>query len=103
ASLTRPSLALPAPPRPRSRGRWWEGSLVEGPRAMTSAVTALAEPLLDRWLSDAAHLAPDAGRDLWLAEGSLLLRGWSEPHRRYHTAEHLTETLAAVDELEGAG
>lgn len=70
---------------------------------MTPAVTALAEPLLDRWLSDAAHLAPDAGRDLWLAEGSLLLRGWSEPHRRYHTAEHLTETLAAVDELERAG
>lgn len=64
---------------------------------------ALAEPLLDRWLADAAALAPDAGRDLWLAEGSLLLRGWSEPHRRYHTVEHLTETLAALDELERAG
>ncbi|WP_131105681.1 HD domain-containing protein [Ornithinimicrobium sufpigmenti] len=70
---------------------------------MTSPVAALAEPLLDRWLSDAAQLAPDAGRDLWLAEGSLLLRGWSEPHRSYHTAEHLAETLAAVDELEEAG
>lgn len=65
--------------------------------------SALAEPLLDRWLVDAAALAPDAGRDLWLAEGSLLLRGWSEPHRHYHTLEHLTETLAAVDELEHAG
>lgn len=70
---------------------------------MTSALAALAEPLLDRWLADAAALAPDAGRELWLAEGSLLLRSWSEPHRRYHTVEHLTETLAAVDELERAG
>ena len=70
---------------------------------MTSAMTALAEPLLDRWLADAAQLAPDAGRDLWLAEGSLLLRGWSEPHRRYHTLEHLGETLTALDELELAG
>lgn len=58
-----------------------------------------AERLLDRWLDHAARLAPDAGRDLWLAEGSLLLRGWSEPHRRYHTTEHLTEVLRALDEL----
>ena len=57
------------------------------------------EALLDRWLEDAAALAPHAGRDLWLAEGSLLLRGWSEPHRSYHTTEHLAEVLAAVDEL----
>lgn len=70
---------------------------------MTSATAALAEPLLDRWLADAAQLAPDAGRDLWLSEGSLLLQGWAEPHRRYHTMEHLTEVLAAVDELEEAG
>lgn len=63
----------------------------------------LGEALLDRWLADAALLAPDAGRDLWLAEGSLLLRGWSEPHRRYHTTEHLAEVLDALDELTGAG
>lgn len=62
-----------------------------------------AEALLDRWLQDAARLAPEAGRDLWLAEGSLLLSGWSEPHRRYHTLEHLAEVLAALDELQGAG
>ena len=61
------------------------------------------EELLDRWLADAAALAPDAGRELWLAEGSLLLRGWSEPHRRYHTLQHLAEVLAALDELEAAG
>lgn len=70
---------------------------------MTSALAALAEPLLDRWLADAAWLAPDAGHDLWLAEGSLLLQAWCEPHRRYHTVEHLTETLTALDELERAG
>ncbi|WP_028131043.1 hypothetical protein [Serinicoccus marinus] len=66
-------------------------------------MTHPAEALLDRWLDDAALLAPDAGRDLWLAEGSLLLRGWSEPQRRYHTTEHLTEVLAALDELQEAG
>ena len=66
-------------------------------------MTHPAEALLDRWLADAALLAPAAGRDLWLAEGSLLLRGWSEPQRRYHTTEHLTEVLAAVDELQAAG
>ena len=60
------------------------------------------ELLLDRWLADAAALAPEAGRDLWLAEGSLLLHGWSEPHRRYHTTEHLAEVLTAVDELADA-
>lgn len=58
------------------------------------------ETLLDRWLADAAALAPRAGRDRWLAEGSLLLAGWSEPHRRYHTGEHLAEALAALDEIE---
>lgn len=70
---------------------------------MDPVVNALAEPLLDRWLADAELLAPRAGPDLWLREGSLLLRGWGEPHRRYHTTEHLTEVLAALDELAGAG
>lgn len=63
----------------------------------------LAEPLLDRWLSDAELLAPRAGRDRWLAEGSMLLGSWSQEHRRYHTVEHLAELLAALDELAGAG
>lgn len=57
------------------------------------------EALLDRWLEDARRLAPLAGRELWLAEGSMLLSGWSEPHRAYHTTEHLAEVLAALDEL----
>lgn len=61
------------------------------------------EDLLDRWLSDAARLAPDAGRELHLVEGSLLLTGWSEAHRSYHTLEHLAEVLTALGELEVAG
>ncbi|GGK83063.1 metal-dependent phosphohydrolase [Ornithinimicrobium pekingense] len=63
----------------------------------------MSEALLDRWLDDVELLAPRAGRDLWLREGSLLLRGWGEAHRRYHTVEHLGEVLAALDELTGAG
>lgn len=66
-------------------------------------MSALAEPLLDRWLADAELLAPRAGRDLWLSEGSLLLGGWSQEHRRYHTVEHLDEVLRALDELGAAG
>ena len=63
----------------------------------------LGEPLLDRWLADAARLAPDAGRERWVQEGSLLLRAWGQPHRHYHTTEHLHEMLTALDELATAG
>ncbi len=30
-----------------------------------------------------------------------LLRGWAEPHRRYHTLQHLRECLALFDEVRG--
>ncbi|AXH97436.1 HD domain-containing protein [Ornithinimicrobium avium] len=66
-------------------------------------MTQPAEPLLDRWLADAELLATRAGRDLWLAEGSMLLGHWSQEHRRYHTPQHLAEVLRALDELTGAG
>lgn len=66
-------------------------------------LSSLGEPLLDRWLADAELLAPRAGHDLWLAEGSMLLGHWSQDHRRYHTVEHLTEVLDALDELVAAG
>jgi predicted metal-dependent HD superfamily phosphohydrolase len=33
--------------------------------------------------------------------GEDLLRRYAEPHRRYHTTEHLAEVLARVDELAG--
>ncbi|GIF76825.1 HD domain-containing protein [Asanoa siamensis] len=32
------------------------------------------------------------------AAGSMLLARWAEPHRRYHTLEHLGTVLAVVDE-----
>lgn len=62
-----------------------------------------AELLLDRWLADIELLAPRAGHEMWLAEGSVLLGAWSQPHRGYHTLEHLWEMLVALDELERAG
>lgn len=62
-----------------------------------------AELLLDRWLADAELLVPGAGHERWLAEGSLLLGAWSQPHRRYHTTEHLQEMLAALDGLAAGG
>ncbi|GAA2314561.1 hypothetical protein GCM10010149_77590 [Nonomuraea roseoviolacea subsp. roseoviolacea] len=37
-----------------------------------------------------------------LATGAELVARWSEPHRRYHTLDHLAAVLAAADELAGA-
>lgn len=59
--------------------------------------------LSERWLVDIAALAPHAGTERWAAEGELLQRGWREPHRRYHTPQHLAEVFAALDELHQAG
>lgn len=59
--------------------------------------------LMTSWLADIAELAPDAGPREWRAEAELLVRGWTEPHRRYHTLEHLAEVLAALGELEAVG
>jgi len=35
----------------------------------------------------------------WATELELLRAGWSAPHRRYHTLEHLAEVLEALDVL----
>lgn len=59
--------------------------------------------LVTSWQADIAVLAPDAGPARWSAEADLLLAGWSEPHRDYHTLEHLAELFAALAELEQAG
>jgi len=49
------------------------------------------DDLMGRW-RDLAGPGNDAlGRDL--------LRRWREPHRRYHTVEHLRAVLDAIDEL----
>ncbi|MEV0594739.1 HD domain-containing protein [Nonomuraea cavernae] len=36
------------------------------------------------------------------AVGAELVARWSEPHRRYHTLEHLAAVLTAIDRLAGA-
>lgn len=60
------------------------------------------ERLRHSWLADLALLAPEAPEHLLVAEVDFLLAQWSQPHRRYHTVQHLTEVLAAVDELSAA-
>lgn len=59
--------------------------------------------LLEQWHIDVAVLVPDAGAARHEAEGALLVRGWTEPHRRYHTLTHLAEMFAALADLESAG
>lgn len=66
----------------------------------------MAEPargLSDRWRADLAVLAPAAGLDRWAVELDLLMAGWTAPHRRYHTLEHLAEMVQALDDLVVAG
>jgi predicted metal-dependent HD superfamily phosphohydrolase len=55
--------------------------------------------LLDRWgaaLTAAGSRTPVAEQR---QAGADLLRRWSEAHRRYHTAAHLTQMLSTVDEM----
>ncbi|GAA1155155.1 hypothetical protein GCM10009583_26640 [Ornithinicoccus hortensis] len=59
--------------------------------------------LLERWRTDIAALAPSADAARCAAEGEALARGWSEPHRRYHTLDHLAEMFAVLAELESVG
>ncbi|HEX6234645.1 MAG TPA: hypothetical protein VFZ63_16070 [Jiangellaceae bacterium] len=49
------------------------------------------QQLLDRWRRTIGDDADGLGRDL--------LRRWSEPHREYHTTDHLRAVLDAVDLL----
>ena len=50
----------------------------------------MSNDLLDRWRAVLPN-QPDIGEDL--------LRRYAEPHRRYHTADHLHHVLDMVDEL----
>ncbi|MFB7717191.1 metal-dependent phosphohydrolase [Nocardia sp. NPDC056100] len=47
--------------------------------------------LLDRWTDLAGPDARELGEDL--------VRRYREPHRRYHTVEHLSAMLAVIDDL----
>lgn len=50
---------------------------------------SLMADLLGRWRATTGPSADEAGRDL-------LVR-WAEPHRRYHTVDHLIAVLSIVD------
>lgn len=60
----------------------------------TAAPAALAESLRPRWAQDWAALGTATDGQ---ALGERLLAAWSEPHRHYHTLQHLTECLALLD------
>ena len=53
----------------------------------------MAKSLHDRWLV-LAGITPESTR-----LGDDLLARWSEPHRRYHTLDHLTRVLDGVEEF----
>ena len=55
----------------------------------------MALSLHDRWLA-LAGITPESTR-----LGDDLVARWAEPHRRYHTLEHLTRVLDGVDEFGG--
>ncbi|MGV9839071.1 HD domain-containing protein [Nocardia niigatensis] len=52
---------------------------------------SLDADLLDRWTKLAGPRARPVGEDL--------VRRYSEPHRRYHTVEHLAAMLVVIDDL----
>ncbi|USQ76912.1 HD domain-containing protein [Ornithinimicrobium cryptoxanthini] len=66
------------------------------------APAAHLESLRRSWLADLEFLAPEAPQHLKVAEVDFLLAQWSQPHRRYHSVQHLTEVLTAIDELAAA-
>lgn len=55
--------------------------------------------LLTWWTLDVATLAPEAHSDAVEAIGRDLLQRLEEPHRSYHTARHVVEMYAALEEL----
>ena len=59
--------------------------------------------LLTWWTLDVATLAPGAHSDAVEAIGRDLLQRLEEPHRSYHTARHVVEMYAALEELEREG
>lgn len=55
------------------------------------------------WRLDLAQLAPDAHHDAVAAIGAALLARLDEPHRRYHTSQHVVEMFWALEDLERGG
>lgn len=57
--------------------------------------------LLAAWATTVRGAGGTAPAPAVAAAGAGLLARWREPHRRHHDAEHLAETLTAVDLLAG--
>ena len=58
--------------------------------------------LLTWWKLDVAELSPAAHSDAVEAIGADLARRLAQPHRRYHTAQHVVEMFWALEDLERA-
>jgi predicted metal-dependent HD superfamily phosphohydrolase len=58
--------------------------------------------LADAWRAAVQGAGATADNHTVAAEGSALLARWAEPHRHYHTLEHLATVLSIVDEEEAA-
>jgi predicted metal-dependent HD superfamily phosphohydrolase len=58
--------------------------------------------LVERWVAAARGAGATAGDDALAAAGEALLARWREPHRHYHTVDHLAAMLSIVD-AEGGG
>lgn len=56
-------------------------------------------PLLTSWTDACFLLVPDADTEVVAGTGADLLRRYAEPPRRYHTATHVAEMVAALDRL----
>ncbi len=56
--------------------------------------------LITWWRLDIAELAARAHSDAVAAVGADLLRRLGEPHRRYHTPQHVVEMFWALEDLE---
>jgi predicted metal-dependent HD superfamily phosphohydrolase len=55
------------------------------------------DALVERWCAALTASGSTAGRGDQRAAGEALLARWSEPHRHYHTVEHLSTVLSTVD------
>lgn len=66
-------------------------------------MTSLTERLHTRWSRDLADIAPHADRSLVDAEFERVIAAWSEPHRRYHSLDHLAEVLDALESISAGG
>lgn len=58
--------------------------------------------LVERWVTAARGAGATAGDHALGAAGEALLARWREPHRHYHTVDHLAAMLSIVDAEGGA-